>query len=231
MLCGVGGGVTIQGYFAEGSSLPNPDMGDLRVFLAGRMTFDPSLDIQPLLEDFLHTYYGGGVATESVGKYIKLISGAYATANTSLDFMGRPWQSALERKYLKYGPNSSTFGNETLLRGATLLNRALAAAHAPHYKQRIAIDLMHLQYVLLVRWDSLRANATAMRTPWPAQDSREAEFELFARAFNASGITSFTERRKYPPRCHGLSPCWTAIEMTLASFRAELFPRHRQGSE
>ena len=63
-------------------------------------------------------------------------------------------------------PNSSFFGNETLLAGATLLTDALKAATEPHHKERLAYDFMHLQYVLLVRWDSLRLNATAMETPW-----------------------------------------------------------------
>ena len=117
----------------------------------------------------------------------------------------------------------SVFGNETLLSGAALLKKALKTATKPEYKDRVAYDLMHLQYVLLVRWDSLRINATATKTEWPLHSTKEAEFEQFAAAYNASGIVSFTEERKYPPRCHGLSPCWTARTMTLRSFYTELF--------
>eukprot|EP01051_Picozoa_sp_SAG22_P005699 SAG22_NODE_347_length_11873_cov_15.313997_3_plen_1456_part_00 len=217
----------VTGYFAEASSLPGSDMNDLRAFMAGRMVFDPSLDVDELLREFLETYYGGGAAAHSVGKYTKLISTAYATANTSVDFTGQAWSggvNGLEKRYCGHGPNSSVFANETVLRATALLNHAMQAASEPKFQQRIAIDLMHLQYVLLVRWDSLRANATATRTPWPAHETKEAEFELFAAACNASGILGFKEMRKYPPRCGGLSPCWTGMEMTLASFRAELFP-------
>ena len=118
----------------------------------------------------------------------------------------------------------SYFGNETLLRGAALLTGALKAVTEPTHQARIAYDLMHLQYVLLVRWDSLRLNATATKTPWPVHDTKAEEFQAFVTAYNASGIqTGFTEVRKYPPRCHGASPCWTTMKMTLASFHAELF--------
>jgi hypothetical protein len=221
----------VTGYFAEASSIPGSDMSDLRAFMAGRMVFDPSLDVDELLQEFVETFYGGGAAAKRVGEYIRLISTAYATANTSVDFTGRAWSggvNGLEERYCGHGPNSSVFGNETLLRAAALLKQAKQAASEPKFQQRIAIDSMHLQYVLLVRWDSLRANATATRTLWPAQETKEAEFELFAAAYNASGITGFKEMRKYPPRCGGLSPCWTGMEMTLASFRAELFPQEQQ---
>lgn len=82
---------------------------------------------------------------------------------------------------------------------------------------------MHLQYCILVRWESLRQHAHATGTPWPLHDTKAAEFASFATAYNASGIVSFTETRKYPPRCGGLSPCWTPMTMTLQSFRDELF--------
>ena len=62
-----------------------------------------------------------------------------------------------------------------------------------------------------------------MQKPWPLHDTKAEEFAVFAAAFNTSGIDTFTETRKDPPRCHGASPCWTPMKMTLASFHAELF--------
>ena len=46
----------IRGYFAEGWTWPGADMADLRVFLAGRMTFDATLDIDHLVAKFLENY-------------------------------------------------------------------------------------------------------------------------------------------------------------------------------
>ena len=51
----------VRGYFAEGWGYPGADMADLRVFLAGRMTFNATLDIDTLVTEFLDNYYGGGV--------------------------------------------------------------------------------------------------------------------------------------------------------------------------
>jgi hypothetical protein len=45
---------------------------------------------------------------------------------------------------------------------------------------------MHLQYVLLVRWDSLRLNATEMGKPWPLHGTKAEEFAAFAAAVRAA---------------------------------------------
>ena len=210
----------VKGYFAEGSTWPGSDMADLRVYLAARMTFDATLDIDQLVSGFLETYYGGGAAAAKVGKYIRLISSAFQTHNRSVDFAGRPWRDARAAQKLGLGPNSSFFGNDTLLAGAELLTGALQAAAEPRYRERIAFDYMHLQYVLLVRWDSLRLNATAMGKAWPLHETKAEEFEVFAAAFNSSGIHSFTEERDTPD---GHGHRFSSVPMTLASFRAELF--------
>jgi hypothetical protein len=75
----------VSGYFAEGSTTLGADMADLRIFLAGRLAFDATLDIDALLAQFLDEYYGGGEASANIGKYIRLISNAFATANHSMD--------------------------------------------------------------------------------------------------------------------------------------------------
>lgn len=77
--------------------------------------------------------------------------------------------------------DSSAFCNNTLLLAAKYLVSALKVADG-QYRARISYDLMHLQYVLLIRWEQLRANATAMGIPWPVHDSKQAEFQQFAAA-------------------------------------------------
>ena len=138
----------VTGYFAEGATWPGSDMTDLRVFLAARLTYDATLDIETLVAEFLETYYGGGAAAASVGKYIKLMDTALQTGNSSVDFTGRVVGDAKAAKMLGLGPNSSFFANETLLTGAELLTDALSHSHKTQYRQRIAYDLMHLQYLL-----------------------------------------------------------------------------------
>ena len=210
----------VTGYFAEGATWQGSDMVDLRVFLAARLTFNATLDIDTLVTEFLETYYGGGVAAASVGKYITLMSTSFKAGNRSVDFTGRVVTNAKEAHLCGGGPNSSFFANDTLLTGAGLLVGALKAATEPQHRERIAYDFMHLQYVLLVRWDSLRLHATAMRKPWPLHDTKAEEFVTFAAAYNASGIMSFTEERKNPL---GSAHPFSKQVMTLASFHAELF--------
>eukprot|EP01044_Picomonas_judraskeda_P027543 COSAG03_NODE_8792_length_771_cov_1.154762_2_plen_194_part_01 len=100
----------VTGYFAEGWPNPGHDMVDLRVFLGGRMAFDPSLDADKLLTEFTETYYGGGVASTNVEAYIKLMNASFATCNRSVDFAGR----AMDSQFAGHtGPNSSAFSNDT----------------------------------------------------------------------------------------------------------------------
>ena len=210
----------VTGYFAEGATEPGSDMADLRVFLAARMMFNSTLDIGTLVAEFLETYYGGGVAAASVGEYITLISNSFKAGNRSIDFTGRVIRNAKEAHLCGGGPNSSFFANDTLLTGAGLLTAALKAVAEPQHRDRIAYDFMHLQYVLLVRWDSLRLHAAAVQKPWPLHDTKAEEFEVFAAAYNTSGIEWFTEERRDPP---GSAHRFSKQVMTLASFHAELF--------
>ena len=158
-----------------------------------------------------------------VAQYIKLIDTALLAGNRSVDFTGRVLPGKDAQK-LGSGPNSSIYTNETLLTGATLLTDALKAATEPQHKERVAYDLMHLQYVLLVRWDSLRINATAMGKPWPLHSSKAKEFAAFAAAYNVSGIRTFVENRANPRYGKpGENQRYIKVSMTLASFHAELF--------
>ena len=91
---------------------------------------------------------------------------------------------------------------------------------------------MHLRYVCLFRWDSLRANASAMKFPWPLSDTLAQEFEVWERDYNASVPPShsrwpntplaITEYRMDPARCGGNYPCWTSMTVSLSQFRAEI---------
>jgi len=206
------------GYFAEGSGIPGADMCDLKTYLAGRMAFDPTLDENALLSNFTEAYYEA--ASVHMGKYVELMADAFAHHNRSNDCFGAPL-SALERKSI--GPTNAIFANETVLQAAALLSVALQAASEPRVRDRVAFDRMHLQYVLLKRWESLRDFAARTQAAWPAAASKQEEFEAFAAAYNGSGIRSFAEMKKDPARCGGALPCWTATQMTLGQFRQELF--------
>ena len=59
-----------------------------------------------------------------------------------------------------------------------------------------------------------------MGKAWPLHETKAEEFEVFAAAFNSSGIHSFTEERDTPD---GHGHRFSSVPMTLASFRAELF--------
>jgi hypothetical protein len=61
-----------------------------------------------------------------------------------------------------------------MLKAAALLRTALGAATLPRHRQRVAQALMHVQYVVLLRWAGLRAFATSRGVAWPLAASKAA---------------------------------------------------------
>ena len=54
---------------------------------------------------------------------------------------------------------------------------------------------MHVQYVILLRWEGLRSYARRTGTIWPLSDSKTAEFNRFAATYQAN-TTMGTELRQ-----------------------------------
>ena len=88
------------------------------------------------------------------------------------------------------------------------------AALDGRFQRRASRALIAVQFVALVRWQELRAFANASSASWPLAATIEAEFELFATAFNASGLTKFT----YRPMHKG------TLTFNLSSFHDEIMP-------
>ena len=113
--------------------------------------------------------------------------------------------------------------NATVLAAAAHLKQAELAVDGldSRFQVRAARALIAVQFVALVRWVELRAFASATHAVWPLAATIEAEFDLFASAFNASGLTKFKYRveqgRWSCPGC----PEGT-ITFNLTSFRYEI---------
>ncbi|MEV4883006.1 DUF4838 domain-containing protein [Chitinophaga ginsengisegetis] len=60
------------GYFAEGNIFPDGEFAELRAYLLSKLTWDPNVDDDAVITDFLQGYYGP--AAPSLKKYIQLTS-------------------------------------------------------------------------------------------------------------------------------------------------------------
>ena len=90
--------------------------------------------------------------------------------------------------------DNAIFANSTMLNASLLLSRALAAATETRQHQRVAKALMHVQYVMLLRWKGLRAYAQRTGTVWPLSESKQTEFDRFAATYNANTTTGLELR-------------------------------------
>ncbi|MFX1702569.1 Glycosyl hydrolase family 67 N-terminus [Chitinophaga ginsengisegetis] len=71
----------IKGYFAEGNIFPDGEFAELRAYLLSKLTWDPNLDDNAVIDDFLQGFYGD--AAPSLKRYIQLTS-SQLTGNNKL---------------------------------------------------------------------------------------------------------------------------------------------------
>ena len=169
----------VKGYYGESMPHPGTDMVELKTYVVARTAFDPSLDTDALIAEFTDLFYSASAAP-AVREYLGIMATAFNSSNTKLDYNGDPLTGDPSRHV---GITNSVFGNHTLLRAATALVSAKAAAAAGEiYQLRLSQALMNVQWVILQRWDELQEFASANRITWPLSASKLSEFNLFAAA-------------------------------------------------
>ena len=199
-------------------------MSDLKTYVVGEMSFDPSRDVDALVEEFVRGYYGGAAAP-SVLQYLRLMSNSMLENDVLQDIYGNRLCSdprAPEACEHWIGWANSIFGNKTMLDAAALLRTAAAAATETRHRQRVEDALMHVQYVVLLRWEGLRSFAQRSKVSWPLSETKQEEFTLFAAAFNRSADLPQKGFKHFIQTDHGgtrLPPC------DLQCFHDQVFPK------
>ena len=218
----------VTGYYTDGNADEAADMAALKAYVIGRISFDPALETAAVIHEFVAVYYGVG-AGPLVIQYLELMAKAMVQHNTRYDIYGVDHCPAHAPSACPHwiGPYNAIFANETMLQAATLLRSATqAAAGSPKHLWRVAQAAMHVQYVILLRWDALRALARRTHTPWPLAATAAGEFEAFAASFN----------RSYPPARRQIKEfTWDArggivhSKCDLACLRAEMLDAKNGG--
>jgi hypothetical protein len=183
----------VKGWFAESVCChPREDLVELKVYLWGRLAFDPTLNATALTEGFLRGFYSAGAAPHMM-QYLQLMDKAMRAHGGGLPGTPRAWpsNSAEKRKADKWawGPYAACFDNATVLDAATALSRAATAtaSAAPKNGVRVAQAQSALQFVAFYRWAELKAFATQSGRPWPFHTDLSTEFDAFVAAMNVSG--------------------------------------------
>jgi alkanesulfonate monooxygenase SsuD/methylene tetrahydromethanopterin reductase-like flavin-dependent oxidoreductase (luciferase family) len=177
------------GWFAESTCChPREEMVELKVYLWGRLSFDPTLNITAVTEHFLTGFYSPSAAPH-VMQYLQVLDTAMRARGAQRPGDPRIWptNSKTKRTAAKWawGPFAAMFSNATVLDAATALKLAAAAAEpSSRYSVRVAQAKTALQLVAFYRWDEFKAYAKASGHAWPFAAELSTEFEDFVAALS-----------------------------------------------
>lgn len=162
----------VVSVFVEGNSFPSGgELAELRSWLLARLLWDPQLNDQALIDEFLSGYYGP-VAGTFIRQYLDLMQRA---GSSFLSF-----SNPVER---------SPFLSFSVLREADALWRQAweAARGDPARAWRVQQGALSVRYAWLVRWVALRRECSALGTAWPLPESRQAVAEEWLRVATGPG--------------------------------------------
>eukprot|EP01048_Picozoa_sp_COSAG05_P002149 COSAG05_NODE_81_length_21024_cov_3228.036603_3_plen_658_part_00 len=136
----------VSGYYAQGAANGGADMSELRSFLIGRKTLDPTANTTELVREFVRGFYGEAAAPH-IHKYLRVMSAramVYIGGNNSDGQKGGR----------DYSPSSPFYANETVVAAAAAMSDAAQAAAAStgsaDYVQRAARSSISINYILLL---------------------------------------------------------------------------------
>jgi hypothetical protein len=175
------------GYMAQGGTIypPGTDLHELKTYVSARLLWNSTLDPLREMAEFLVLYYGE-VGAAAVKLYMDTMIG-------SIDEVG--FCRADDGRSLGFPPTAPFLTPEAVLTAANGFADVLGRRRqqqqegeeqeAPwqHQEQlsakhrfRLERAAMSINWVVLVRWDELRAFANRTGFPWPLLDDKNASF-------------------------------------------------------
>lgn len=168
---------SVQGYFGEGPwNASGTELTQLRVWVISRLLWDPSLDADALIHEFVHGYYGE--AGPAVYEYLTVMQRSMLDTDTAL-----PCNTTVGAGYLTF---------DAIRRADALLGRAeRAVRHDARLLRHVRALRLGVDYVILVRANEYVQVAAAEGVTWDPDLAKRAErFEV---ELTASGLTQYTE--------------------------------------
>jgi hypothetical protein len=172
-------GRNVRGVFEQGAYQSwGSEMAELRAWMLAKLLWDPGLDEERLREDFIEGYYGP--AAGPVESYLELLERAVAKSGDPLGCY-----SPAEAKFLSF---------DTLRRSWSFLRAAeKKARRSAEYIRRVKRASLPVLYVVLARWDHLRAAAQKAGRAWPWPGSRDDLLASFLEMARREEMTMISE--------------------------------------
>lgn len=166
-----------QGYFGEGPwNASGTELTQLRVWVISRLLWDPTLDADALIHEFVNGYYGS--AGPAVYEYLSVVRKSMLDTGTTLPCYTTVGAGYLTFDAMRRADDLMGQAEQAVQDDATLLKHVHAL--------RLGVD-----YVILVRSSEYVQTAAAEGVTWdPDLENRAKRFEV---ELKASGLTQYTE--------------------------------------
>ncbi|OGV73350.1 MAG: hypothetical protein A3K19_26620 [Lentisphaerae bacterium RIFOXYB12_FULL_65_16] len=218
----------VKGMFEQGNyqSLGG-EFGALRAWVLGKLLWDPQLDDNALIDEFLKGYYGA--AAPFVRRYIDMLHDRVAETGVRMGcFM------PITAPYLDF---------KTMTTGEELFQQAeKAVTDQPELLRRVRIAHLPVRYILITRWPLFKKTAARAGVQWLGPATRSDAITEFEKVCTENNIKLLAEDAKRtiatlrndfgdtrrenvpaPKECEGLA-------MTdWVDFQDDLFPPGRRG--
>lgn len=169
----------VRGIFEQGgyTSL-GAEFAELKAWVLARSLWNPRLDDQSLVREFVHGYYGR--AATPLLQYIQLIQDEAEAKHTYLTCFSSP---------------TAEFLNLALLTKADqFLDQAEAAVQDdPAVRQRVQVARLPLRYVWATRWYEFQDQAAREQRSWPGPADYVQNCRTFLEIAKSAGVTMISE--------------------------------------
>lgn len=173
----------VKGVFAEGYHYgKGGDLCELRAWLLAKLLWNPQLDDNKLIEEFVNGFYGKNSGPYIIS-YIELLSNAVKDA-TKAGYL------------LKCNTTSIPFLSlELLKKSDVLFKKALDAAENDlKLEERIKIARLPLQYAILLNSPVIEEELAAEETAWPFSEDKNKMLQEFCHICEKNEL-SLTNRK------------------------------------
>jgi hypothetical protein len=169
----------VKGLFEQGAYTSNgAEMAELRAWVLAKLLWNPSLDGQQLVDEFIDGYYGP--AAGNIRDYLNVIHDAVEESED--------WLGCFEKNTAKF------LSFDTLSKGWKHLKAAEAAVQDdPELLFRVQVSQLPVMYTFMTRWDQMRKKAVAIGTVWPMQKTIQDTFDKFMKIAKKKNVTRLNE--------------------------------------
>lgn len=182
----------VKGIFEQGAYTTNgAEMAELRAWVLAKLLWNPSLDPDALIQEFLQGYFGP--AAQPIQAYLTLIHDDAAAADDKLgcfaDIAASPvrvsWPTNDKSKFLTL---------TSMTRALELLNQAEQSVRSqPELLFRVQCARLPVQYAFMMCWSPWRKEAAESNQPWPMPNTIQQAYDEFIAIAKRNHITRLDE--------------------------------------